>query len=64
MELLMLMKLCGGNMSCAILVQNCLQEDAILPLLLNVSFKYSIRKGKEHQGRMEQDGRSVSLQRQ
>ena len=40
-----------------------LQEDAIFPLLLNVSFKYSIRKRKEDQGRQEQDGRSVSILR-
>jgi len=61
MELLQLVKLCGGNLSCAILVQNCLQGDAILPLLLNVSFEYSIRKAKEGQGRLEQDGRLFSV---
>jgi len=61
MELLMLVKLCGGNLSCAILFRNCLQGDAILPLLLNISFEYSIRKDKEDQGRMEQDGRLVSV---
>ena len=49
MELLQLIKLCRG----AILVQNCLQGDAILPLLLNVSFEYSIRKTREDWSRME-----------
>jgi hypothetical protein len=57
MGLLRLIKLCGGNLSCAIVVQNGLQGDAILLLLLNIFFKYSIRKAKENQGRLEQDGR-------
>ena len=61
MELLPLIKLCGGNLSCAILVQNCLQGDAILLLLLNVSFEYLIRKAKEDQGRLEQNGRLFSV---
>jgi len=61
MELVQLIKLCGGNLSYAILVQNCLQGDAILPLLLNVSFEYLIRKAKEDQGRLEQGGRLFSV---
>jgi hypothetical protein len=53
--------MCGGNLSRAILIKNCLQGDAILPLLLNVSFEYLIRNAKEDQGRLEQDGRLVSV---
>jgi hypothetical protein len=59
MELLRLITLCRGKLSCAVLVQNCLQGDGILPLLFNVAFEYSIRKAKEDKGRLEQDGRLV-----
>jgi hypothetical protein len=61
MKLLRLITFCGGNLSCGVLVQNCLQGDGILLLLFNVAFEYLIRKAKEYQGRLEQDVRLVSV---
>jgi hypothetical protein len=44
-------------------IQNCLQGDAILPLLFNIALEYSIRKVKEEedQGRLERNGTLVSV---
>jgi hypothetical protein len=64
MKLLRLITLCGGNLPCAALLQNCLQGGGILPLLFNVAVEYSIRKAKEDQGRLEQNGRLVSVPEQ